>query len=126
MNLNESIHQLILNACNEKNDFGGNFSLQEKADLFDNIAKIIIKYPLNKNVNIYTPQEIEKFLLKFVKTKPMSIKYVAQETGLNPSGLYNWSSGASHLGPERMETILIWARTNYLQLLQAVIDENEK
>lgn len=40
-----------------------------------------------------TYKQIEDILLIAVKLPSMSIKYVAQETGLNAKGLYNWSSG---------------------------------
>ena len=68
-----------------------------------------------------TYKQIEDILLIAVKLPSMSIKYVAQETGLNAKGLYNWSSGQSHLGPQRANIIIQWLNDCRPDVLPAAI-----
>lgn len=70
-----------------------------------------------------TYRQIEDILLIAVKLPSMSIKYVAQETGLNAKGLYNWSSGGSHLGPQRADTIIQWLNDCRPDVLPAAISK---
>ena len=72
-----------------------------------------------------TYKQIEDILLIAVKLPSMSIKYVAQETGLNAKGLYNWSSGQSHLGPQRADIIIQWLNDCRPDVLPAAIGTYE-
>lgn len=73
-----------------------------------------------------TYQQIEDILKIAVKLPSMSIKYVAQETGLNAKGLYNWSSGASHIGPQRADIIIQWLNDCRPDVLPAAIKQYNK
>lgn len=73
-----------------------------------------------------TYQQIEDILKIAVKLPSMSIKYTAQETGLNAKGLYAWSSGASHLGPQRADIIINWLNECRPDVLPAAIKAYNK
>lgn len=73
-----------------------------------------------------TYQQIEDILKIAVKLPSMSIKYVAQETRLNAKGLYAWSSGARHLGPQRADIIIQWLNDCRPDVLPAAIKQYNK
>ena len=73
-----------------------------------------------------TYKQIEDILLIAVKLPSMSIKYLAQETGLNAKGLYNWSSGGSHLGPQRADIIINWLNDCRPDVIPAAIKQYNK
>ena len=55
-----------------------------------------------------TFKQIDDILKIAVKMPSMGIKYVSQETNINAKSLYNWSSGASGISPERADIIIEW------------------
>ena len=73
-----------------------------------------------------TYKQIEDILLIAVKLPSMSIKYVAQETGLNIKGLYAWSSGGSHLGPQRADIIIQWLNDCRPDVIPAAIGKYQE
>lgn len=113
------VNQILLNYCSEKNDFGGNFSHIEKEKICDNILNALENYKPSM-FPLLTYYELEELLKIAVKLPSMSIKYVAQETGLNPNGLYNWSSGYSHLGPERINILVKFIREKRSDILPSL------
>ena len=105
MNLYDIINQIILNHCNEQNEFGGNFSNYDKEEIYNEIMYAVTNYK-ESFFPLLTYNELENILKIAIKMPSMGIKYVAQETGLNITGLYNWTCGARHIGPQRMDVLI--------------------
>ena len=100
------VNQIILNHCQESNEFGGKFSSKEKEIMFDEI-NTAAEYYQESFFPLLTYDDLEKILKIAIKLPSMSIKYVAQETGLNASTLYNWNSGGiKNLGPDKINIIV--------------------
>lgn len=59
-------------------------------------------------MEIMTFKDIEQILLIAIKMPTMTIKRVAEGTGLKASGLYKWSSGRSRISPEHADIIISW------------------
>lgn len=59
-------------------------------------------------MELTTFRELENILLTAMKTPTMSIKYVAQETGITPTCLYKWTRGENRISPDKADVLLIW------------------
>ena len=59
-------------------------------------------------MELMTFKDTEQILLIAIKMPTMTIKRVAEGTGLKASGLYKWSSGKSRISPEHADIVISW------------------
>lgn len=80
-------------------------------------------------MKLMTFNEIEQILLIAIRMPTMTIKRVAEGTGLKASGLYKWSSGRSRISPEHADIIISWlndCRPDILIAAKTIFDNRGK
>ena len=72
-------------------------------------------------MELTTFKELENILLTAMKTPTISIRYVAEETGIGKSCLYHWTRRENHISPDKADIILNWLKDKRPDVLEAAI-----
>lgn len=77
-------------------------------------------------MDLTTFRELENILLLAMKTPTITIKYVAQETGIGASCLYKWTRGENRISPDKADILLNWLKDVRPDILDAAISVYNK
>lgn len=59
-------------------------------------------------MELTTIRDLENILLTAMKTPTITIKQVAEATGITPTCLYKWRRGENRISPDKADLLLIW------------------
>ena len=70
-------------------------------------------------MQLTTFKELENILLTAMNTPTITIKQVAEETGITQTCLYKWRRGENRISPDKADILLNWFKTVKPEVLEA-------
>lgn len=70
-------------------------------------------------MELTTIRDLENILLTAMKTPTITVKQVAEGTGITPTCLYKWRSGENRISPDKADIILKWLKETKPEVLEA-------
>lgn len=70
-------------------------------------------------MELTTIKDLENILLTAMKTPTITIKQVAEATGITPTCLYKWRRGENRISPDKADIILNWLKETKPEVLEA-------
>ena len=70
-------------------------------------------------MDLTTFRELENILLTAMNTPTITVKQVAEETGIKPTCLYKWKRGENRISPDKADAILNWLKETKPEVLDA-------
>ena len=70
-------------------------------------------------MELTTIRDLENILLTAMNTPTITVKQVAEETGITPTCLYKWKRGENRISPDKADVILNWLKETKPEVLEA-------
>ena len=70
-------------------------------------------------MELTTIRDLENILLTAMNTPTITVKQVAEETGITPTCLYKWKRGENRISPDKADAILNWLKETKPEVLEA-------